>query len=511
VTSIPIGLLAGLAALAGTSLGVPGALATALLAAGFIHLDSVDWRSAGAALSAVIIVAMIGAMRSPVPATPPDPHLDEATSVVGVVSSMPNPGARSETALFAIDAVTLPDGTTVSVDSVVLAAIPKAYGANVGDRLVLTGAFTPLEGLEPGYRHYVIGRQAAGVFVSYGATIVHRGSSPRRLLVDLRRELTDRLRRAIPGDAGALAAGIVTGEDSALGEETEQDFRTAGLSHVTAVSGQNIAMLAGLLALLARGQSRRARMGVQIVIIAATWLYVGMPGFGAPAIRAGCFVTLAILAVWCGRRPDFLTIVALVSGGMVLIQPSYVASVSFWLSAAASAALVTVFGWPAGGVGAWAKRSLTALATAQLATMPIAIATFGAWSPGSIPANLIVAPLMQVAFPLCFLLAAVLMVVPAGAPVIALAAEMPLVATLATARIVASWIPKATLAAGGAVVVAAVAIPCGAFIAVMSEDVRRWSRRQALAVAEEPATLARAMGGILAGAAVILAGRMLLH
>ncbi|MGN6485455.1 MAG: ComEC/Rec2 family competence protein, partial [Thermomicrobiales bacterium] len=181
-----------------------------------------------------------------------------------------------------------------------------------------------------------------------------------------------------------------------------------------------------------------------------------------------------------------------------------VGSVSFWLSMAASTALVTAFGWPTQGALSWVGRSVAALITAQLATVPISIAIFGAWSPGSLLANLIVAPLMQVAFPLCFLLAVCLFALPAAAPVVALAAELPLVATVGTANALATVFPQSELAAGGMLVVLAAALPCAAGIALLSEDVRRWGRRQARWFAGEPADLAAAVGGIVVGGAVVL-------
>ncbi|HWK79707.1 MAG TPA: ComEC/Rec2 family competence protein [Thermomicrobiales bacterium] len=505
---MPTGFLIGLAAMAGVALGGRGILVAVMVTLGFLLLDAFaddrpDALRVIVATALVLVAASFGALRGTPDLPVPDPRLEGAESAIGIVRSMPQPGGRFDTAMMTVESVDLADGTTLAVSLPVLASFPVSLRANIGDRVVLGGEFTPLAGLEPGYRRYVEGRQAVGVFRGYGASILSEGTSPRRLLVDMRRDLADRLRRAIPGDAGALAAGIVTGDDSALRDETADAFRAAGLSHVTAVSGQNIAMLAGIVPLLLRGRARQ-RLPMQIGILIAVWLYVGMTGFGAPAIRAGVFVTCAFAATWFGRRPDFLTILALASGGMLLACPAYVASVSFWLSMAASAALVTAFGWPSGGAMAWVTRSVAALTTAQLATVPIAIAIFGAWSPGSVLANLIVGPLMQVAFPLCFLLALCLYVLPFVAAFVAVAAELPLVLTIWTANAVSGAFPQSDLAAGGFLVVLAAAIPCVAGIAWLSEDARRWGRRQGARFSGEPADVAAAIGGIAVGCAVVL-------
>ncbi|MGC4107137.1 MAG: ComEC/Rec2 family competence protein [Thermomicrobiales bacterium] len=503
---MPLGLLVGLAAIAGVSLGVVGVVLATMLALGFLLLDQGDQHGLSRVLIAAGIVAAtagLGVLRSQPSLPEADSRLSEADSVVGVVQSMPQPGGRNDTALFIVESVTLPDGTRFASNAPVLAMFPTSLRANVGDRLFLAGEFTPLAGLEPGYRRFVEGREAGGVFRGYGASIIATGSSPLRRLVDARRAMTDGLRRAIPGDAGTLAAGIVTGDDSALSDDTADAFQTAGLSHVTAVSGQNIAILAGLVTLLLRGRARRM-LAIQGATILLVWLYVGMTGFGAPAIRAGLFVTFAFAAMRFGRRPDFLTILALTSGGMMLVCPAYVMSVSFWLSMAASAALVTAFGWPSGGVRGWMTRSVAALITAQLATLPISIAVFGMWSVGSIPANLIVAPLMQVAFPLCFLLALSIAAFPWIVPVVAVVAEAPLVATIAVTREIAGVFPQSDLAAGGFFLVLATAIPCIGAIALLSEDARRWGRRFERDVAGDVVGIGAAGAGILVGVGIAI-------
>ncbi|MGB3327878.1 MAG: ComEC/Rec2 family competence protein, partial [Thermomicrobiales bacterium] len=370
----------------------------------------------------------------------------------------------------------------------------------------------PLAGLEPGFRNYVASRQATGVYRGYGARLLETGDSPLRPLVVLRRDLTDRLRRVLPGDLGALAAGIVTGDDSALSDETANAFQVSGLSHITAVSGQNIAILAGLVTLLFRGQAVRRLIIIQIATLLVVWLYVGVTGFGAPAIRAGLFVTCAVAASRLGRRPDFLTILALVSGGMLLANPAYRASVSFWLSMAASAALVTFIGVPSGGIRMWVVRTGGALAAAQLATVPIAIAVFGTWSLGSVPANLIVGPVMELAFPICFLLAACVYLLPIAAPVIAVLAEGPLALSIGTARGVAFLFPQTDLAAGGVLVVLAAALPCLALICLLSEDMRRWGRRLERAFVDDRARIGATGAGVVVGTAVaMLALAMLMH
>lgn len=480
-------MVIGVAAVASVSLGPIGVGITLLLTTGFLLLDvtaAVDaWeampaRSVIGAIVAILAVSVLGVWRGSLPEVVLDPRMQASTAASAVVRSMPQPGARFDMALVQVETIATTSPEPIAVSQPVLALIPVSTRANVGDRLWLEGSFSSLAELEPGFRDYVAGRGAVGVYRAYAARIDLQGHSPLRWLVDLQREVARRFRHALPGDVGELAAGIVSGDDSGLSEDASVAFRTVGLSHLTAVSGQNIAILAGLVVMLVPGRSVRRSALFQVGTLAIVWLYVGMTGFGPPAIRAGLFLTASLLAVRLGRRPDYLTIVALVSGGMLLVEPTYVRSVSFWLSMAASAALVTAFGWPTGGMRRWIMRAFMALITAQLATLPIAVAVFGTWSIGSIPANLLVGPLMELAFPLCFALAIALSGIPVLAPMLAWLVEIPLAATLAIAKHLAERFPAQDLAAGGTLVLMAMTVPCLVSIALLSEDARRWLARE---------------------------------
>src|SRR6478672_9469242 len=109
------------------------------------------------------------------------------------------------------------------------------------------------------------------------------------------------LGRAMPAREAALARGFVLGEDEQVDRQTVSDFRRAGLSHLLAVSGQNVALL-GLLAmplLAALGLPLRARLLWVLGLIA---VYVPLAGAGASIQRAGVMGALSVLATLGGRR-----------------------------------------------------------------------------------------------------------------------------------------------------------------------------------------------------------------
>jgi competence protein ComEC len=225
-----------------------------------------------------------------------------------------------------------------------------------------------------------------------------------RTVADFRSRIGAALRAAVPGDAGVLLNGLVTGDDTGFSRPREEALLATGTTHLTAVSGANLAMIAGILAAVGAGTVGRHRLSWQLLTIGGVWAYAVISGAQAPAVRAAIVATAAILAFRFGRRPDFPTLVLLAAGAMVLIQPRQIESLGFRLSVAASLAL----GWVLPGLLRRRQRSpvadvVYATAAAQVATAPLLLLVFGTLSLMSLPANVVAAPLVAIAMPLALL------------------------------------------------------------------------------------------------------------
>lgn len=225
---------------------------------------------------------------------------------------------------------------------------------------------------------------------------------------------TNRLRRLIalgatslPPAEGSLLVGLVIGDDRAQPREMRSSFRDAGLSHLTAVSGQNIVFVLAVFAPAITRMKTRARLVATLGVLAAFTLMTraepsvlraaGMAGFSAIVFAAGGKVA-------AGR--------ALLASSAVLVMadPFLAWSVGFWLSFAATAGLVVVgprcesllrrLGCP--GIVA---APLAASFAAQLATFPILVVVFGRVAPWGLVANLLAVPVagavMLAGLPLC--------------------------------------------------------------------------------------------------------------
>lgn len=205
------------------------------------------------------------------------------------------------------------------------------------------------------------------------------------------------LDRGMPAREAELARGFVLGEDDEIDATTVEDFRRSGLSHLLAVSGQNVALLAlmvmPLLATL--GMPLRARL---IWVIAAIVVYVPLAGGGPSIVRAGVMGVLTLLATLAGRRASRLYGLAIAALVMLAIDPGVAADVGWQLSFVAVLGILAfarplrvVIASRLGLPGALADGTAVTVA-ATVATAPLIAFHFGALSTVTLFANLLALP-----------------------------------------------------------------------------------------------------------------------
>ena len=119
---------------------------------------------------------------------------------------------------------------------------------------------------------------------------------------EIRERAAAGLGRGMPAREAALARGFVLGEDEEIDEGTKEDFRRAGLSHLLAVSGQNVTLLALLAMPLlgAFGVPLRERLVWVLALIA---VYVPVAGAGPSIQRAGVMGALGCWRRWAAAAP----------------------------------------------------------------------------------------------------------------------------------------------------------------------------------------------------------------
>ncbi|HEY1594362.1 MAG TPA: ComEC/Rec2 family competence protein [Thermoleophilaceae bacterium] len=202
------------------------------------------------------------------------------------------------------------------------------------------------------------------------------------------------LAAGVGGANGALATGMVLGEDQRIDPEVKDDFRRSGLSHLLAVSGQNV-MLLGALALPLFGLvglGPRARLAGVAGLVA---LYVPLAGAGPSLQRAGAMGAAGLAAAAAGRPTSRWYALLLAAAATLAVNPRVAGDPGWQLSFAAVIGIALLvpslrsgLRWLPGPLAEGA--AITAAAT--LATAPLLAHHFGSVQLVALPANLAALP-----------------------------------------------------------------------------------------------------------------------
>jgi competence protein ComEC len=393
------GIAAGLGVLTGAALGWWGAVA---VLAGSVIIVTGRFSQAASMVCAVAIVASVaGAWRVETAGTPVEVLAPNQIEVATVVSDPVRTGQRQ---LFAAEARSEDRQYRAAPPTRICVSAPPVPEARLGDLVGLDGDSRALSDVPLAYRSRL---RTLGCSVSVFAesmVVTAAGLDLARALGELRDRLGRSLRAAAPGDAGVLLSGLVTGDDERFSAATEAAFERSSTTHLTAVSGSNLALVAGILATVGAMTVGGRRRTWLAVTLAGVWAYALVSGLQPPALRAAIVISVALFAFLVGRAPDYPTLILLAAGAMVLLDPRHIESLGFQLSVAASLTLAFVL--PEMLSTGWSSRVaalLVASVAAQLATLPILLPIFGTFSLWSLPANVIAAPLVAVAMPLAAL------------------------------------------------------------------------------------------------------------
>jgi competence protein ComEC len=192
-------------------------------------------------------------------------------------------------------------------------------------------------------------------------------------------------------DARSLLLGVVLGDDREQRPDLAAAFRASGLSHLLAVSGENVAFVLALAGPALRRLGLRSRWCATLALLG----FFGLLTRWEPSVlRAGAMAALACTTSTLGRPTSRLRLLALAVGGVVLIDPLLVHALGFRLSVGATIGIALL----AGPVGrrlpgpSWFAEPLAITIAAQVGVAPVALPAFGGLPLASLPANLLAVP-----------------------------------------------------------------------------------------------------------------------
>jgi competence protein ComEC len=260
---------------------------------------------------------------------------------------------------------------------------------SAGDHVTVVGTIEPLSGFDTRYRWlHAVARVQVRELVDFGPP-----RSPLGRLANSARAAVLRGGTALPATERALLAGFLLGDTRALPDDLVRDFRDAGLSHLLAVSGANVAFVLAIVGPVLR----RLRLGSRLVGgLAVLVLFGTMTRWEPSVLRASAMAGIAMAATFLGRPAPATRLLAFAAIGLLVADPFLVHSVGFLLSSGAAAGILLL--GPAISARIPGPRvigdALGVTAAAQIGVLPVILPVFGAMPLIALPANLLAAPVV---------------------------------------------------------------------------------------------------------------------
>ncbi|WP_159610118.1 ComEC/Rec2 family competence protein [Glutamicibacter sp. JC586] len=253
-----------------------------------------------------------------------------------------------------------------------------------------TGSFETIVGLQPA---------DAGTFAWWA-----RATSEPKVVSEAQSNAADYLKQRftlalkhLPENAQALLPGMLYGDRSGQDDALSEAMKTSGLSHLTAVSGSNIALIAAIILSLLRVFSI-PRAPSAVLMIGAVALFTWFVGPDPSVLRASLMGSIAVLSLLAGRGQVSLGILSLSATILLMIDPGLGVEPAFALSVLAtlgiimlSPALTEIF---LQFLPSWLAELTAICCAAQFTCLPVIVALNANFSLYSLPTNLVVGPLL---------------------------------------------------------------------------------------------------------------------
>jgi len=259
----------------------------------------------------------------------------------GVVVGEPDEREYRTNLRVQAERLTLPSGDDLDVDGLVLVKADRFPRRQYGDRVLVSGMLeTPPVFEEFSYREYLARQGIHSLIQRAQVTLLaERRANP--LLYHLfafKRYAQITIASILPEPQAALLTGILLGVETGIPVDLMEDFSATGTTHIIAISGFNITIIAGLFAGLARrlfGQRRAVWIAVAGVVV-----YTIFVGASAAVVRAAIMGVLYLWAQHLGRSTFAPVSLAAAAVVMTALNPHTLWDVGFQLSVAATAGLV---------------------------------------------------------------------------------------------------------------------------------------------------------------------------
>ncbi len=308
------------------------------------------WRKAGiiACLCLLLVAGGVARYCSALPGGDPSYipfHNGNGVVICGMVGQYPD--VRDGNTRIRMEARQVSaGGDWKEVSGTVLLYVPRYPEYSYGDMLEVRGELkTPQNFAGFDYVAYLAKQNIYSLMFYPEISVVDRGQGNPFLarVYAERYDMAQVLAQVLPEPQASLAQAMLLGLRGGLSDEVDNDFMLSGTTHILAISGMNLTILAGIIAGL--GQwiwGRRYYLYVWLGLF-AIWVYVLLSGASPSVIRAAVMASIFLLAELAGRQKNAAPALFLAGAVMTFANPLVLWDVSFQLSMLAMAGLIYIY------------------------------------------------------------------------------------------------------------------------------------------------------------------------
>jgi len=217
-----------------------------------------------------------------------------------------------------------------------------------------------------------------------------------------REAMSGRIARAVPTPTSRFIRALALGDTSAIDDADWETLRAVGVTHLIAISGFHVGIVAGFFAMLASlawrmvprfGREVPRQHAEAVAAIVGALTYAAIAGFALPTVRTVLMIAVVVAARLMRRAQRTSDVLALAAIAILLVDPLSLLAAGFWLSFAGVAWLLWCL--PRNPDTSWRavlRGFLGAQAVATIGLLPLSIVLFGQASLAGPLANLIAIP-----------------------------------------------------------------------------------------------------------------------
>lgn len=320
---------------------------------------------------------------------------DSNVEIVGVVTSDPQLSKAKIRGDFRTTAMYTFNLRTKSANSFKL-RVPLLLSTTNNVTKLMPGTQISFYGKVSDYR---INNASAFIFIKSEIKIVKLPGSLAKLTFNMREALRNSV-TGLPQSAMGLIPGIVIGDRTFQTVELNANMRKTGLTHLTAVSGANLAIVAALVLAVGKRFGIKGRK-LWIIVGLALGFFILLVRPSPSVLRAAVMTSVVLMARAIGSRSAALPSLAVAIGLLLIINPFLAIDPGFVLSVAATSGLLLLAPQIENYLMKYFPERLNLLAqmiaipvSATVFALPVVVAISGQLSLVSVFANLLVAPVI---------------------------------------------------------------------------------------------------------------------